>query len=102
MSRRDGKSGPDVLRRAGEASVLILISLADGAQHGYAVTPDIKELADVERGPGTLYGALDRLERLALIESLPAEDRRHPYRITVAGGGGLRGPPRSPGRGSGL
>jgi len=33
--------------------------------------------------PGTLYGALDRLERLGLIEALPAEDRRHPYRITA-------------------
>ena len=39
----------------------------------------------MELGPGTLYGALDRLERLGLIEALPAEDRRQPYRITPAG-----------------
>jgi DNA-binding PadR family transcriptional regulator len=90
VSKRDGKSGPDVLRRVGEASVLILISLADGPKHGYALIQDIKELADVELGPGTLYGALDRLERLGLIESLPAEDRRHPYRITVPGAAALR------------
>jgi DNA-binding PadR family transcriptional regulator len=90
MTRRDGKSGPDVLRRVGEASVLILISLADGPKHGYALIQDIKELADAELGPGTLYGALDRLERLGLIESLPAEDRRHPYRITVPGVAALR------------
>ena len=38
----------------------------------------------MELGPGTLYGALDRLERLGLIEALPAEDRRQPYRITPA------------------
>ena len=87
---RDGRAGQDVLRRAGEASVLILISLADGPKHGYALIQDIKELADLELGPGTLYGALDRLERLGLIEPLPAEDRRHPYRITPAGVTALR------------
>jgi DNA-binding PadR family transcriptional regulator len=90
MPRAGGKAGPDVLRRVGEASVLILISLADGPKHGYALTQDIKELADVELGPGTLYGALDRLERLGLIESLPAESRRHPYRITAPGAAALR------------
>src|SRR5580693_8687867 len=90
VSGRDGRAGQDVLRRVGEASVLILISLADGPKHGYALIQDIKELADVELGPGTLYGALDRLERLGLIESLPAEDRRHPYRITAPGAAALR------------
>jgi hypothetical protein len=29
VGRRDGRAGPDVLRRVGEASVLVLISLAD-------------------------------------------------------------------------
>jgi DNA-binding PadR family transcriptional regulator len=77
MGKRDDGAGQDILRRVGEASVLILIK-------------DIKELAGVELGPGTLYGALDRLERLALIESLPAEDRRHPYRITAPGAAALR------------
>jgi DNA-binding PadR family transcriptional regulator len=90
MSGRDGRTEPDVLRRVGEASVLILISLADGPKHGYALIQDIKELAEVELGPGTLYGALDRLERLELIESLPADDRRRPYRITAPGAAALR------------
>lgn len=90
MSRRDEAGGPEALRRAGEASVLVLISLADGPKHGYALIQDIKGLAGVTLGPGTLYGALDRLERLGLIESLPAEDRRHPYRITVPGAAALR------------
>ena len=90
VSGRDGRAGQDVLRRVGEASVLILISLADGPKHGYALIQDIKELADVELGPGTLYGALDRLERLDLIESLPADDRRHPYRIPAPGAAALR------------
>jgi DNA-binding PadR family transcriptional regulator len=88
--RRDGRTGQDVLRRVGEASVLILISLAGGPKHGYALIQDIKELAGVELGPGTLYGALDRLERIGLIEPLPADDRRHPYRITAKGAAALR------------
>jgi DNA-binding PadR family transcriptional regulator len=90
VSRQDSRTGPDVLRRVGESSVLILISLADGPKHGYALIQDIKELAGVELGPGTLYGALDRLERLGLIDPLPAEDRRHPYRITAPGADALR------------
>jgi DNA-binding PadR family transcriptional regulator len=90
VSRQDSLTEQDVLRRVGEASVLILISLADGPKHGYALIQDIKELAGVELGPGTLYGALDRLERLGLIDALPAEDRRHPYRITAPGAAALR------------
>lgn len=89
-NRREGRAGEDVLRRVGEASVLILISLADGPKHGYALIQDIRELAEVELGPGTLYGALDRLERLGFIESLPADERRHPYRITAQGAAALR------------
>jgi DNA-binding PadR family transcriptional regulator len=87
---QDDTDGQDVLRRAGDASVLILTSLADGSKHGYALIQDIKGLPVVELGPGTLYGALDRLERLGLIESLPADERRHPYRITAPGAAALR------------
>ncbi len=90
VGRLDNRTGQDVLRRAGEASVLILISLADGPKHGYALIQDIKDLAGVELGPGPLFGALDRLERLGLIEPLPADDRRHPYRITAPGAAALR------------
>ena len=90
MSKRDDSAGQDVLRRVGEASVLILISLADGPKHGYALIHDIKELVGVELGPGTLYGALDRLERLSLIEPLPSDNQRHPYRITAPGTAALR------------
>ena len=87
---RDAAGGRDVLHRAGDASVLILTSLAGGAKHGYALIQDVKDFAGVQLGPGTLYGALDRLERLGLIEPLPAEDRRHPYRITAPGAAALR------------
>ena len=90
VRERDGAGGQDVLRRAGDASVLILTSLADGTKHGYALLQDIKEFAGLQLGPGTLYGALDRLDRMGLIEALPAEDRRQPYRITSAGVVALR------------
>ena len=53
-----------MLRRAGDASALILTSLADGSKHGYALIQDIKGFAGLQLGPGTLYGALDRLERM--------------------------------------
>ena len=66
MASSDLGDRPDVLRRAGDASVLILTSLADGPKHGYALIQDIKSFSGVRLGPGTLYGALDRLERLGL------------------------------------
>ena len=68
-----------------DPGLLVLASLAGGPKHGYAITRDVEELADVHLGPGTLYGALARLEGKGLIESLPADDRRRPYRLTGAG-----------------
>ncbi|AEW98409.1 PadR family transcriptional regulator [Streptantibioticus cattleyicolor] len=65
--------------------VLVLASLAEGPKHGYAITRDIAETVAVTLGPGTLYGVLTRLEGDGLIEALPAEGRRRPYRITAAG-----------------
>jgi DNA-binding PadR family transcriptional regulator len=84
------RDSQDVLRRAGDASVLILTSLAEGPKHGYALIQDIKGFSGVQLGPGTLYGALDRLERLGLIEALPSGDRRRPYRVTASGIAALR------------
>jgi DNA-binding PadR family transcriptional regulator len=48
---------------------------------------DILRMCGTRLGPGTLYGAIARLEQQKWIEPLPAEDRRRPYRIT---GEGLR------------
>jgi DNA-binding PadR family transcriptional regulator len=90
VATKDSGETNDVLRRAGDASVLILTSLADGPKHGYALIQDIKAFSGVQLGPGTLYGALDRLERLGLISELPSSDRRHPYRATAAGVKALR------------
>jgi DNA-binding PadR family transcriptional regulator len=73
------------LERSNEPGVLILTSLASGAKHGYALAKDISSFAGVALGPGTLYGAITRLERRGLIEAVGDEDRRRPYRITGAG-----------------
>ncbi len=75
-------------RSSGPAS-LILSSLADGAKHGYALTKDIESFAGVRLAPGTLYEALSRLESHGLIEALESQDRRRPYRLTVAGAAAL-------------
>jgi DNA-binding PadR family transcriptional regulator len=69
--------------------VLILTSLASGEKHGYALLQDIEAFAGVTLGPGTLYGAIGRLEERGLIEALGPEGRRRPYRLTAAGAGVL-------------
>ena len=46
---------------------------------------DIVAMAGTRLGPGTLYGAIARLERDGLIEPLAADDRRQPYRLTAQG-----------------
>jgi DNA-binding PadR family transcriptional regulator len=76
--------------RFSEAAFLILVSLAGGAKHGYAMMEDIAAFAHTRLRAGTLYGALTRLEDRGLIEPLPAADRRHPYRLTQAGVAVLR------------
>ncbi len=71
--------------RFAEPSLSILVSLSDGPKHGYAIMTDVEEISGVPLGPGTLYGALARLERRGLIEALEPEDRRRPYRLTALG-----------------
>ena len=80
----------DDFGRFSDPALLILISLMDGPKHGYAMTEDIAAIADQRLGPGTLYGAIARLESRGLIEPVGAEDRRNPYRITALGEMALR------------
>jgi DNA-binding PadR family transcriptional regulator len=68
-----------------DPAVLVLASLADEPRHGYAITQDIADSVGIVLGPGTLYGVLGRLEADGLIEALPAQGRRRPYRITALG-----------------
>jgi DNA-binding PadR family transcriptional regulator len=83
----EGLSG---LARFSDPALFILTSLAGGAKHGYAMMEDIEALSGVRLGPGTLYGALARLEQRGLIAPLASEDRRRPYQITATGSAILR------------
>ncbi|MGA8940130.1 MAG: helix-turn-helix transcriptional regulator [Acidobacteriaceae bacterium] len=65
--------------------LLVLASLAGGPKHGHAMIEDIAGMCGTRLGPGTLYGAIARLESLGWIEPLPPEERRRPYSITHAG-----------------
>ena len=78
------------LGRFTDPSLLILASLAGGPRHGYAMMEDILQFSGTRLEPGTLYGALARLEKRGWIVPLPAEDRRRPYRLTAAGATALR------------
>ena len=73
------------LGRFSEPALYILISLAESPKHGYAMTQDIEAVSGQKLGPGTLYGAIARLEERKWIEPLPAEERRRPYRLTTSG-----------------
>jgi DNA-binding PadR family transcriptional regulator len=84
MADRSSRSTGE-LGRTNEPAVLILTSLASGTKHGYALAKDIGEFAGVTLGPGTLYGAITRLEERGLIEATAGDKRRRPYRITASG-----------------
>jgi DNA-binding PadR family transcriptional regulator len=73
------------LGRFAEPALLILVSLAGGAKHGYAIMEDIVRLSGRRVGPGTLYAVIPRLESRGLIAPLPESERRRPYRLTDQG-----------------
>src|SRR5579863_37306 len=75
----------EVTGRYSDPPLLVLASLANGPKHGHAMIEDIADMSGTRLGPGTLYGAIARLEAQGWIEALPAEDRRQPYRITAEG-----------------
>jgi DNA-binding PadR family transcriptional regulator len=72
-----------------DAQMLVLTVLADGPLHGYAINAAIEELTDRKLGPGSLYGALSRLEARELIrpvdEATAGRDRHRTMEITDAG-----------------
>lgn len=73
-----------------EPVLLVLLSLAEQPQHGYAIRKDVESMSGgrVLLSTGTLYGALERLlvdrwiERVA--EDSAPRDRRT-YRLTARG-----------------
>jgi len=72
----------------------IIVALAGGERHGYAIMRDIEDLSagSVVMGPGTLYGSIKRMIDQGLVEetderpdpSLDDERRRY-YRLTALG-----------------
>ena len=68
-----------------DPALLVLASLAEGEKHGYAMMEDIQRFAGLRLGPGTLYGAITRLEERGWIRAVGGDDRRQPYRITAEG-----------------
>lgn len=76
------------------AAFHILLALADGERHGYAIMRDVEERSDgdVRLAPGTLYGAIRRMLDQGVVEETddrpePDEDdeRRRYYRLTRFG-----------------
>ncbi|MGH7643851.1 MAG: PadR family transcriptional regulator [Candidatus Dormibacteria bacterium] len=63
----------------------MLSTLVEGPRHGYSIVQEVRKQAGISLGPGTLYGALSRLEAYGLVAGLPAEGRRRPYRLTEKG-----------------
>jgi DNA-binding PadR family transcriptional regulator len=59
----------------------MLVALADGARHGYAVAQEVEELTEgrLVMGPGTLYGSLQRMEDTGLIHEVdnPGDEGLH-------------------------
>jgi len=76
--------------RFAEPTLYILVSLSDSPKHGYAIMTDVEAMTGEPLGPGTLYGALARLEKRGLIEALEPADRRRPYKLTGLGATTLR------------
>jgi DNA-binding PadR family transcriptional regulator len=71
--------------RNNDPALLILASLSECDKHGYAMIEDIERFASVRLGPGTLYGAITRLEESGWIAQVPSGDRRKPYTLTAQG-----------------
>jgi DNA-binding PadR family transcriptional regulator len=71
--------------RNNDPALLVLASLAEGDKHGYAMMEDIERFCSIKLGPGTLYGAITRLEENGWIAPVPSDDRRQPYTLTALG-----------------
>jgi DNA-binding PadR family transcriptional regulator len=71
----------------------ILIALADGDRHGYAIMQDVAERTGgkLKMSPGTLYGSIKKMLEDGLIEEIEErplagdDERRRYYRITTMG-----------------
>jgi DNA-binding PadR family transcriptional regulator len=72
----------------------IMLALADGEKHGYAIMKDVENQTggQVKMGPGTLYGSIKRMLAAGLIEESGQrpdptmdDERRRYYSLTGLG-----------------
>lgn len=85
MSQEADEQPVDDGSRSNDPPLLILLSLSSGPKHGYALMRDIEGFAGVRLGPGSLYGAISRLEERGLIRPLASTGRSRPYELTEQG-----------------
>jgi DNA-binding PadR family transcriptional regulator len=88
------KTNPESLLPLTPAVFHVLLALAAGERHGYAIMQEVAEHTDgqIKMGPGTLYGTVKRLLEARLIEESDErpdphldDDRRRYYRLTGVG-----------------
>ena len=89
-----GQNDPEGFLPLTPAVFHVLLALAEGERHGYAIMQEVVESTNgvIKMGPGTLYGTIKRLLEIGLIEQAderpdPAMDdeRRRYYRLTAIG-----------------
>lgn len=90
----DNMRAPEALLPLTPAVFHILLALADGEKHGYAIMREVGERTGgaVRMGPGTLYGSIQRMLHDGLIvetrertETVHGDERRRYYRLTAFG-----------------
>jgi DNA-binding PadR family transcriptional regulator len=88
------KTNPENLPPLTPAVFHVLLALAGGELHGYAIMQEVAEHTDgqIKMGPGTLYGTVKRLLEAQLIEESDErpdphldDERRRYYRLTGVG-----------------
>jgi DNA-binding PadR family transcriptional regulator len=85
---------PDDVAPLPAAQLHILVAVADGEKHGYAIMREVERMTDgeVAMGPGTLYGTIKRMLSAGLLEETDErpdpeldDERRRYYRATGFG-----------------
>jgi DNA-binding PadR family transcriptional regulator len=88
------KTDPESLLPLTPAVFHVLLALAGGERHGYAIMQEVVESTNgqIKMGPGTLYGTVKRLLEAQLIEESDErpdphldDERRRYYRLTGVG-----------------